>query len=269
MSSDDNCIDFDQLFGNDEDEAGYFEWNRKDPNVLYIDTNENAIDSLETALLLSERNDNLKWKWIAFALHHSLYSFCISALENGNYENVLYKGKEDEWIVSFSNEKIEKKSRIVPFHIKKYKTPAFRIEWESINKLPEKKKRIDKKILTDNLIGFWTALARVQDQYFWMGRLHSQKAVQISDDELEQIVWLSEAVRNDLTHFVPKGYSIGIKRIITASKVMLAKIDFLVFESFSILFVDYERSRRRIRDAIDKLTLKLAMHQEIFKKSSP
>jgi hypothetical protein len=46
-------------------------------NILWIDEVENPIDSLETALQFLQREDNLKWKWIAIALHHSLYSFYI------------------------------------------------------------------------------------------------------------------------------------------------------------------------------------------------
>lgn len=262
MNNNDDNLDLERLFGDERMEKGYFEWNRESSNALYINEKENAIDSLETALQFLERKDNLKWKWITFAIHHSLYSFCISALENGNYENVLYKGKEDEWIIKYLNDSHTKKSRIVPFYIKKYKTHAFRIEWDEITSIPNSKSRSKKKISKDNLIGFWTSLARVQDQYFWMGRLGGQKAVQINDEELEQIVWLSEMVRNDLTHFVPKGYAVDIHSIIESSLVILDKIDFLVFQSYSILFVDYEKSIARIKAALTSLREKLINERE-------
>ncbi|NWF89928.1 MAG: hypothetical protein HXY50_10760 [Ignavibacteriaceae bacterium] len=243
-------------------DTSYFEWNSESSTALHIDEKENAIDSLETALQFLVRNDNLKWKWFAFAIHHSLYSFCISALENGNYENVLYKGKEDNWVVSFLNHSEKKISRIVPFFIRKYKTPAFRITWEIISELPTSKSNKKQKISKDNLIGFWTALARVQDQYFWMGRLSCSKAVQISDAELEDIVWLAEAVRNDLTHFVPKSYAIDILSIINSSQIILNKIEFLAFQSHSILFVDYDKSIARIQTAITSLREKLIIEKE-------
>jgi len=67
----------------------------KKGNEIYFDDSENAIDSLETALFLFNRNGNSKWKWIAISLQHSLYSFCISSLNKGNYERVSFvKGKQ-------------------------------------------------------------------------------------------------------------------------------------------------------------------------------
>lgn len=258
MTNDNNYLDLDQLFGTNRDNKGYFEWNRENISALYIDEKENAIDSLETALQFLDRNDNLKWKWVAFALHHSLYSFCISALEGGNYENVLVRGLENEWVVSYPNDNVIKKSIIVPFYIKGYKTSAFRIGWEKIDEFPKRKKKktIHEKS-KNNLIGFWTALARIQDQFFWMGRLVCTKAVTISDVELEKIVWLSEAVRNDLAHFIPQGYSIEIKSIIAAALTILDKIDYLVFHSYSIVFVDYGKTMERLRNVIPNLRVKL------------
>lgn len=240
----------------EKNDKGYFDWNRESSTALYIDEKENAIDSLETAIQFLERNDNLKWKWFAFAVHHSLYSFCISALENGNYANVVNQGKEDEWIVSVGDQK-PKKSKTVHLFIKNYKTPAFRIGWVDVPTTSIHKSKNKRKISKENLIGFWTALARVQDSYFWMGRLYLSKAVPISDDELESIYWLAEAVRNDLTHFVPKGYAIDILSIINSSQVILDKIEFLAFQSNSILFVDFDKSIARIQAALSSLREKL------------
>ena len=251
MLDDNDLRELDQLYGTEQNPKGYYDWNREDSNALYIDEKENAIDSLETALQFLNRNDNLKWKWVAFALHHSLYSFCISSLENGNYENVLFKGREDEWIVQVGGQ-YQQKSEIVHLYIKTYKTPAFRIVWKELKVVPKTQTKRKKMIPKETLIGFWTALARVQDQYFWMGRLYSQKAVQISDEELEQIYWLTEYVRNNLTHFIPKGYAIGIEQIISASKIILEKIEYLVFESFSVHFGE-DSSRKRIKISLAKI----------------
>lgn len=264
MSSDDNYFDFDQLFGKREDNKGYFEWNRENPNAIHLDEKENAIDSLETALQFLDRNDNLKWKWFAFAIHHSIYSFCVAALENGNYENVLMRDWEDDnnlYVQKGQDVRI-KKSKISYFQIKNYKTSAYRIQWTDVSSVPPKKKSKKQRISKEKLISFWTALARVQDSYFWMGRLHGQKSLIISDEELTKIVWLSDAVRNDLVHFIPKSYAIGIIDIIEATRVVLHKIDFLVFESFSILFVDWEQSQGKIRDALDKIITKLDREEE-------
>jgi len=210
MSEEEN---FDWLFElSDEERKGYYEYNRESPNAICIDEKENAIDPLETALSFLSREDNLKWKWFTLALHHSLYSFCISALVHGNYEQVLSKGYNDDKDVSgkFGNEK-PRKSRIVQFYIKKYRTPAYRIEWDEVESFPKPTKKIkSKKKKKEKLISFWTALARVQDDYSWMKRFVHTKAVKISDEELKFICWLSEEVRNDLTHFIPKTYGIGI-----------------------------------------------------------
>lgn len=232
------------------------DFNQEDTFSVYVDETENAIDSLETVIDFLKREDNLKWKWIVFALHHSLYSFCISALEKGNYETVLARGyKEDnKVIITKLNEGITRESRIVPFFIKEYKTPAYRIEWDEVDKIPEKKL---KPIAGNKLIGFWTALARVQDEYFWMGRLHGQKALTISDEELKKICWLIEKVRNDLTHFVPKGYSIDILSIIDACQVVLQKIEFLALESYSINYLNYEQATKRVKDALKIINAKL------------
>lgn len=269
MSSDDNYIDFDQLFGKREDDKGYFEWNRERLNAIYLDEKENAIDSLETALQFLERNDNLKWKWFAFAIHHSIYSFCIAALENGNYENVLMTNWKDDnnLYVQKSQDHRIKKSKISYFHIKNYKTSAYRIQWTDVASIPSKDKSKKQKRAKEKLISFWTALARVQDSYFWMARLHGQKSLRISDKELTSIIWLSDAVRNDLTHFIPKSYAVGITDIIEAARIVIHKIDFLIFESFSILFIDWEQSQRRIRDALDKITSKLDREEEHINSS--
>jgi hypothetical protein len=239
MSSNNNNIDFDQLFGKHEDAKGYFEWNRENPDAIYLDERGNAIDSLETALQFLDRNDNLKWKWFAFAIHHSIYSFCVAALENGNYENVLMRDWEDEnnLYVQKGQDIQIKKSKISYFHIKNYKTSAYRIQWTDVSSIPSKDKSKKQKGSKEKLISFWTALARVQDSHFWMARLHGQKSLLVTYEELTKIVWLSEAVRNDLTHFIPKSYAIGIIDIIEAARIVLRKIEYLVFESFSILFL--------------------------------
>lgn len=261
-------FDDDSLF---EDESydttkDYFDYNRDSVNVIYVDEKENAIDSLETALGFFERKDNLKWKWIAMCLHHSLYSFAISSLEGGNYQTVLSGGHGDDKnvYVRIGNDK-PRKSRIVPFFIKDYRTPAYRIEWDEVESFPEHKfKRESEKRKKEKLITFWTALARIQDNYYYMRRYIHSKAVIISDDELKRICWLSEIVRNNLMHFVPKSYAIGIIDIIETAKIIWGIIRSLVFESNLILFIDFEKSQKRIRTTLDILKTKLKIEEEII-----
>ena len=244
-----------QMYG-EHDDRGYYEWNRESPESIYVDEKENAIDSLETALSLLDRKDNLKWKWVAFALHHSLYSFSIAALENGNYESVLVKGSENSFCVKKGNEAWKKVS-IIPFYIGKFKTSAYRINWKPLLEFPKTGSKKGGNINREKLIGFWTALARVQDGYFWMGRMGGVKPLKLNDEELKGIIWLTDAVRNDLMHLIPKGYSISSLDVISSSLIFINAIEHLALNSFSIMFLEYEKSIKRIKICIEEIRRRL------------
>lgn len=261
-----NTGNLDDLFDfSDEHIKSYYEHNRESPYNINLDEKENAIDSLETALSFLNREDNLKWKWFVLALHHSLYSFCISSLKHGNFEQVLSKeySNGENMYVKFEDDQ-PKKSKIVPFFINGYKTPAYRIEWEVVDSFPESKQIKKGKKKKEKLISFWTALARVQDDYYWMRRGMHTKAVNINDEELHSICWLSEKVRNDLMHFIPKGYSIDILSIIADSKIFLRIIEFLAIKSYTINFLDFEKSEMRIKKTLDSILRKLKVAEEII-----
>lgn len=228
---------------------GCYEWNREGSHYIHLDTNENAIDSLETAATFLARDDNLKWKWFALALHHSLYSFCIAALENGNYENVL-EHRNNDIRIRKGNGSILKSVR-EPFYIKNYKTSAFRITWEQVSILPAKK--VPGQKYKEKLISFWTALARVQDGVFWMNRLIIHKPLVLTDEEIVNIVWLADAVRNDIMHFTPKGYLIPIYDLLLCSRTYLRAIEFIALDSCGILFMNLEQSKKRITAAINQI----------------
>ena len=98
------------------------------------------------------------------------------------------------------------------------------------------------------------------------GRSHTE-AVNINDEELHSICWLSEQVRNDLMHFIPKGYSIGILSIVDAGMIILSMIKFLVQESNSIFFLNYEASMSRINNALTNLESKLANEMNKIRES--
>ncbi len=227
---------------------GCYELNREDTHWLHLDVNENAIDSLETAAQFLVRDDNLKWKWFAFAIHHTLYSFCISALENGDYYNVIDRGQENLWL-EMCNSTIIMKSNQVHFYIDKYKTSAYRIKWERVYSKPAKRNNAKQK--KEKLISFWSALARVQDNYYWMRRLSGQKELILTDSDLRNIFWIAELVRNELTHFIPTHYSISKHELLKAVKSYLESIEFLIFESFSISFMNSKKSRQRVKTALD------------------
>jgi hypothetical protein len=221
--------------------------NRNNNQYLHVDVVENAIDSLETAASLLNRDDNLKWKWFVFALHHSLYSFCISCLENGNYDNVLGNRREiDEDIIVTFDELLYKKSIIK----KRPHSPGYTIDWIDTRKPEQVEINNKEQKKRKNLINFWTALARVQDSFYWMGKMICYKALKLSEEEWESIEWITLTVRNNITHFVPCSFSISINSIKKTSMDLLRVIKFLALESNAVLYLDYEKRRKRIINSI-------------------
>lgn len=215
--------------------------------TFFIDEVRNAVDSLETAVRFLESDYELKWKWVAIALHHALYSFCICCLENGNCENVLSSGRDDDKnvYVQLGNEKIWRRSRRVPIG----KGPGYTLAWDSAEGPPGATPRTGTN--TGKLISIWTALARVQDQTFWMSRLTITKAVTVSDEEWSWIEWLVKHVRNDLVHFVPKGLLVSIGDIRSASAVIVRVIRDLALESNAIVTAD-DDWRERVERAVQR-----------------
>lgn len=220
-------------------------------DFLNIDARSNAIDSVITAASLLRRNDSFKWKWIAIAVHHALYSFSIAALESGNYEHVLSSGgkrKEDEGCFSKRGRELRwSKSRRVRFE----RSPAYRIVWEETVDNPPISFDVRRAHLPNakgKLIDFWTALARIQDERSLVHDVAS-KPVSISDEDLRAIVWLALRVRNELVHFVPKFWGIEIEGIRCGCMAALKTIEALVFESGTLWMID-DDERSRIKQAI-------------------
>jgi hypothetical protein len=226
--------------------------NENNKEYFIIDEVENAIDSLDTIITFLERKDNLKWKWIAIALHHSLYSFCIACLTNSNYDNVLTHGynEDNQRFVRIGNDLFGKKSRKI---IRKNKK-GYTIEWQNTEENPEKNKKSKNfKNKTENLIGFWTALARVQDQFFWMGRMTPTKAVKLSEEEWTSIEFLTDIIRNNLIHFRPKLFLVPIEKMKRTTLDVLRVIEFLALESNAISYLDYEKNKERITNIINNI----------------
>ena len=70
--------------------------NSSEQQFFRLSVIRNAVDSLETAADFIARDDDLRWKWIAIALHHALYSFCIAALHNSNPDEVISRGRNED-----------------------------------------------------------------------------------------------------------------------------------------------------------------------------
>ena len=225
------------------------------PQKIVINTLTNAIDSLETASQSLDRNDPMKWKWFAFAIHHSLYQFCCRALHNGNYETLLKLGNKPDdgnlLKIGQSENLLESKTRKV-----RENKPAYLIEWVStdkkFNENPSKKRKSNNKEL---LISFWSALARVQDSVFWMHRLSTTKAISLSESEWDSVIWLTNELRNKIQHFIPKTYILVDLDFIEPGIDFVNIIKRLVFDTHAIsLPGEYEdRTEGTISDLLRKL----------------
>ncbi|MGO8945330.1 MAG: hypothetical protein ACLQJ7_16870 [Syntrophobacteraceae bacterium] len=221
------------------------------PPFAKISTVLNAVDSLETSASFLARQDEFKWKWIAIALHHALYMFCVAALHNGNSDNVTTicsNPDANRWCIG--DDQKWKKSTTVKVGF----GPAYRIEWLPTEDSPPEYKAQKNKNKQPKLVGFWTALARVQDQHYWMGRLTITKALELTDGEIDDIVFLSTALRNEFVHYIPKGYLVDIPSIIKVSKTSLRAIEFLALRSNAVWECIEHNWRVRVQCAIKKVS---------------
>ncbi len=202
---------------------------------LTIDELENAVDSLEMAAFCLQ---NLRWKWSALAIHHALYSMCIVSLVKWTADSVVKNsyGKDDEGNLCQINGPIMESRRLIIRD-----GGAYRINWIPTAKtIPVVNISVSKTIsdLTHSnkrkLIGFWTAIARVQDSHFWMARDTRSTAVHITDDDLLHLEYLHNYVRNELMHFIPKSYSICIEDMHSSLLVAVNIIEYLVVHAQTI-----------------------------------
>lgn len=223
-----------------------------DSKYFFINEVENAIDSLRLCSQNISSKNKFIWKWVSISLHHSLYSFCIACLTQGNFENVLSNYFDDGGYFTIKgNDKYHKTPK------KSYidKGPAYRIDWiETEYSIDDELPKLSKKNKKSNeLIGFWTALARVQDSYSWMGHLSDIIPLKLTDDETKKIVWLSK-IRNELTHFIPKTLGISIFDIQESAKVYLNAIEFLALKSRAITYLFLKPEfRTDIRSLIESI----------------
>lgn len=239
---------------------------KADKNIIYLDEIKNAIDSLEVASILIHRNNNLKWKYVTMAISHSLYSFCICSLHNGSNISLIGKYKDNndsghKFTCDGINFKKSEKNELS-------KNSVYRIIWNKITDNQE----IDTILYRENLfnslsddeqhelhyknddclIGFWTALARVMDGVFWMGRTCVTKPLILSDNELFQIEYIHN-LRNDFEHFVPKSAIYNVKIIKECLLVYCKSIKFLVNESCALFVYVNENNAKKINKLIDKI----------------
>ncbi len=225
-----------------------------------IDEVLNALDSLETACSFLDRADAFKWKWIAIALDHALHSFCVSAVAMHDPVNVLRDKANDNGHMFERPGQGWRRSKMV--RIDEGASP-YRIVWEPCDPPPEPPEYLGSSAeltaqrLKGDLIGFWTALARVQDSVLWMSRMSNTCALALSDDQMRRIFRLHEFVRNELVHFVPKTNTFGVRGIQEVSKDIINSISFLVFKSFAVHSIKVD-----IRDRARKAIVRFAEYYE-------
>ncbi len=224
----------------------------QEPEFLNVDSRQNAIDSLETSVTFLRRDDDWRWKWLAIAVHHALYSFSVTALEDGNPMWVLTGNsrKDDEGhFCKRGQESLWSKSKRIMVGT----GPAYRIAWDTTTETPPPVVRVEDDFAWTKmkLISLWTALARVQDGH-WMGRTVDSKPVVITDESLKTIQWLAFRVRNELVHFVPKHLGIEIDGIRHGCLHSLAVIEALVFESNTLWCIGGS-GQDRVKRAIAEL----------------
>jgi hypothetical protein len=111
-----------------------------------------------------------------------------------------------------------------------------------------------RKIGQHKLIDSRTALERVQDPVWYMGKYPPiSQALTLTDSQWESITRLHEDVRNGLIHFVPMSLVMSVSEIQKPCKDILDVIEFLAFRSNQILYRDKMSQKERIAKAIKDL----------------
>lgn len=244
--------------------------NESTQTTFTIDEVLNALDSLETACLFLDRADKFKWKWIAIALDHALYGFCISAIAMHDPFNV-WSGTNDNMYMFEQAGHGWMKSHKVMFD----EGPAYRIEWKPCIPPPEIPCDSDpieqrfQRLLDGDIIGFWSALARVQDSVLWMARMSHTQALHLTDEQMRRIIFLHNYVRNKIAHFMPKTYTFSVPKIQAASKDIINAIGELVFKSFAIYSSRVDDIRSRTKTAIIRFADYYEAQQHLSPESNP
>jgi hypothetical protein len=89
----------------------------------------------------------------------------------------------------------------------------------------------------DYLISFYDSLAMIQTECF-MHKFVDSKEVLVSDDEMKQLEWLHENIRNEYEHFVPKSYSAPSLDLIELTILSLHLSKKLLFDSKNVYPLD-------------------------------
>ncbi|HEX2787594.1 MAG TPA: hypothetical protein VHP32_06775 [Ignavibacteria bacterium] len=234
----------------EETRNSLYNWNREGKTHMTIDVLENAVDSLETIIHFFNREDNLKWKWIIICIHHALYSFCICNLQGTNYEQVLIRNFDDDNNQWFKRgEEKWKKSKKIKRGKKGYIIEWNEHEFEPIFNNNGKVHQVKRK---EKLISFWTAIARVQDQEFWMARYIHSRHVIITDEQIKALESI-EYLRDEFIHYVPKLHSIEIGYMCENILKILPILNNLAFNTNQVSYYLDKHKQDRIKNSLDMI----------------
>ena len=197
-----------------------------------MDTNWDAIsnlDLIENGLLhvqFERGRAILSHFRIAREAHLVLYRSMIEALRGSANESIIAAGGNQVYKYQRGGETWKE---IHPVKVKGQKWWRFSnpspCTGPAVNNAPsvETPKR-------DFLIPFYYALAMVQSECF-MSRFVMSKTLAVEDNQMKELAWLHENVRNEYEHFVPKAYMAPITDLMSASQLSLLLSHRLLFES--------------------------------------
>lgn len=107
--------------------------------------------------------------------------------------------------------------------------------WQEPYNLSECGNRKNQKSDNNFLIGFYDALAMIQAACFMKKYINSQ-IVRLENENMKQIEWLHEQIRNEYEHFIPKIYLAPIDDLLHVSGLCVGISKKLIFESGNVIF---------------------------------
>lgn len=193
-------------------------WLKSDENYLRFDEKSNTYDSLEKLLFFLdgvEKNLNF-WKWAIIALHSALYGSMILSLQGTHPD------------------------RVSKLPIKK----------KRIHTIDEKDNPVTIEINDKKLISFHDAFKRIQ-QTKYMKMYVGSKFFRPKHNHYEAVEWINDELRNPFLHFIPRGWSIGIKGLKEIFRDCLEIIEFCLFQSGNVRLEEDER--QKFQDVLEKI----------------
>lgn len=89
------------------------------------------------------------------------------------------------------------------------------------------------------LVSFYETLAMVQCEPFML-RYSCSTVLHLSDEEMRNIEWVHEKIRNEYEHFIPKTYSADKDSLASGAILLLDKSEYLLFKSGNVSYIDSE-----------------------------